>query len=187
MLSLQQTWTDVVGVADFGNYIETGNPFGLARPPHYFLQAMFVHDRRLVIFPSMQEPVYRFCRRRTQTPPILSLLGRQKHPDLGVMFAHRLVGICAILPGPHWGPALMHDIKIMDDERMGGCDRALDAVDRLEEAKAQRQDALALDELDQRGVSAWEAMKLRQGSTVFVGGGSGNSARARSTQRAGTL
>jgi hypothetical protein len=157
-------------VYDFGNYLETANPFGLSRPPVSFLQQMHTYDSALVIFPSMQEAVYRFCRRRTHTPPVLSLQDPKKNPDTVFIFNHRLVPITGIVPGPHWGPALLNDIAQMDMWRVGGADKAADALDRLEEAKRDRQDAVITDEADQRGISAWNALKLREKSTTFVQG-----------------
>jgi hypothetical protein len=156
--------------AAFGNYLVTTNPFGLVTPPSHFLQMLHDYDADLVIFPSMQDGVYRLCRRRSKTPPVLSLQDPRKNPDTVFLFQHRLVPITAILPGPHWGPALLSDITQMDMWRVGGSDKAADALDRLEEQKRDRQDALMLDEADQRGISAYNALKLRQGSTTFVQG-----------------
>lgn len=155
----------------FGNYLETGNPFGLSRPPAFFLQAMRTQDAHLALFPSMEDCVYRLCRRVTVGPPpaVAMALRPDKHPDTAFMGSHRLMGITAIVPFPRWGPMLLDDITQMDMWRCkGGSDGFCNALEKLEEEKAARQDALLIDEAGQRSNSAFEAMKLRQGSTVFL-------------------
>jgi hypothetical protein len=156
---------------DYGNYLESSNPFGLSRPPAFFLDAMRVRDADLVIFPAMEDCVYRLCRRVKHGPPpaMAMALRPDRHPDMAFMARHRLVGITGILPFPHWGPLLLDDLAKMDMWRCkGGSDGFCDALERLEEEKRRRQDLLTTDEAEQRSISAFEALKLRTGSTTFV-------------------
>jgi hypothetical protein len=159
-----------VPVPDFGNYLATANPYGLARPPVFFLRALHTQDPELVLFPSAEEPTYRLCRRVKHGPPpaMQMALRPSKHPDMRVMVRNRLIGVTGILPRPSWGPALLADLARMDLWRMGGADKACDALERLEEEKRQQADAAMSDEAGQRAISAWEALKLRQGSTAYV-------------------
>lgn len=157
---------------DLGNYLESSNPFGLSRPPAFFLLQMFTQDPDLVIFPAMEDCVYRLCRRVKHGPPpaVRVALDPKRHADTAFMAKHGLIGVTAILPFARWGPMLLEDLARMDMWRIGGSDKMADALDRLEEEKRNKLDALTIDEAEQRSISAYEALKLRQGSTTFVQG-----------------
>lgn len=148
------------------NYIETGNPFGLSKPPDSFLRALLTMDPDLVIFPSMTDGVYRLARRARNTPGILRLL--QDQPDKKVLFQHRLVPVTAILPGAWWGPRLLEHLAQCDMWRMGGADKVADRLEEKESRREADRDLASYDEAEQRAVSAWDALKLRQGHTVFL-------------------
>lgn len=153
------------------NYLRTANPFGLADPPVWFLQDLFRLDSDLVLFPSLEDAAYCLARRVKHGPPLaLKLLNPQRHPNAVFCETHRLLAITGILPNPQWGPMLMGDIQAMDMWRVGGSDKFCDSLDRLEEGKRAKLDLLTTDEADQRSISAYEALKLRQGSTTFVRG-----------------
>lgn len=155
---------------DYGNYLESSNPFGLARPPAFFLDMMRLQDADLVIFPAMEDCVYRLCRRiKHGPPPVMRLALRpEKHPDMAFMAKHRLIGVTGILPFPHWGPLLLADLAKMDMWRCGGSDKFCDALERLEEDKRNRLDLVTTDEAEQRSISAYQALKFRDHSTTFV-------------------
>jgi hypothetical protein len=157
------------------NYLSTSNPFGLAGPPAHFLLALERQDPNAVIFPSMEEAVYRFCQRVKRTPGILRLMNPQRHPDTTFMFNNRLIGVCAIVPFANWGPMMLEDLHRMDTYRLckdpnDAGDALADALDRLEEEKRAELDVLATDELGQRGASAWFSTQMRGGHTEFVQG-----------------
>lgn len=168
---------DLAVAVDFGNYLETSNPFGLARPPAHFLAALHRFDADAVLFPSMQEPIYVFARRRRFCPGINRLLGHK--PDLTFCQQHKLLGVTGILPGPHWSPQLLEDLAKVDSYRtrrveVGGQGEAgnamADALDRLEAEKQLALDRQLVDECDARSASAYFGLGLRQGSTTFVQG-----------------
>ena len=152
----------------FANYIETSNPFGLARPPASFLLAMFTMDPALVIYPSQQDACYRLSRRATNTPGILRMM--QDQPDKAVLFKHRLVPVTSILPGPWWGQKLLEHLCQCDIWRAGGADAVTDKLEEQEARKEADRDLASWDEAEQRAVSAWEGLKLRNQQTVFLHG-----------------
>lgn len=152
------------------NYLPTLNPFGLAGPPPFFLKLLKEADPQLVLFPSMEEPVYCLARRVVHGAPLALKLLQTKHPNAHFCCANRLLAIVGVLPDAHWGPLLIADLQKMDMWRAGGSDKFCDSLEKLEEEKRNKQDLLTADEGDQRSVSAWHALKLRQGSTTFVQG-----------------
>jgi len=152
------------------NFLPTANPYGLAAPPAWFLQDLAVFDADLVIFPSLEDAAYCLARRVTKGAPFAVSLLQDKHPNAAFCQQQRLLAITGILPHPHWGPALLADLAQMDMWRAGGSDKYCDALERLEAEKRDKQDLLTTDEADQRSVSAYHAMKLRDGSTTFVRG-----------------
>jgi hypothetical protein len=154
----------------FGNYLPTANPYGLAEPPAWFLKDLYEFDPDLVIFPSMEDAAYCLARRVKHGAPLAVSLLKDKHPNATFCMTHRLLSITGILPGAHWGPLLLGDLQRMDMWRSGGADKHCDALERLEEEKRQKQDLLTVDEAEQRSVSAYAALKLREGSTTFVSG-----------------
>lgn len=154
----------------FGNFLPSANPYGLADPPQWFLKDMYEFDADLVIFPSMEDAAYCLARRVTHGEPLAVTLLKDKHPNAVFCMTYRLLSITGILPGAHWGPALLGDLVQMDMWRSGGSDKHCDALERLEEEKRNKLDLLTTDEADQRGISAWNALKLRNGSTTFVSG-----------------
>lgn len=153
-----------------GNYLSTSNPFGLAEPPMWFLKDLYEFDPALVIFPSLEDAAYCLARRVIHGAPLAVTLLKDKHPNAAFCQTHRLLSITGILPIARWGPPLLADLAQMDMWRSGGADKHVDALERLEEEKANKRDLLTTDEADQRSISAWNALKLREGSTTFVRG-----------------
>jgi hypothetical protein len=153
------------------NWLDTTNPFGLAKPPESWLLLLQQFDDQLVVFPSMQEPAYILARRVTRSPGILRLASPERHPDLRFCWEHRLLGVTGIQPfHTVWNLALIEDLRKMDKWRMGGDDKFADHIERLDAERAARLDAATNDEADQRGSSAWFGKQVRTGSTTFVQG-----------------
>lgn len=77
------------------NFVRTPNRFGLPDPPTWFLLRLFDLDSALVMFKSVEEPVYRLGRRVKRSPALLRVLS--KHPDTKHYVDNKLVPVKSIL------------------------------------------------------------------------------------------
>jgi hypothetical protein len=152
------------------NYLDTRNPFGLAAPPAWFLQALAVFDAELVLFPSTVEPLYRLARRVTKTPGIqkLTTVMPERATDTRLCIQHRLVPVTNLYPQPQWGPHIFAELRRRDLWAHGGADKACDLLEQHEAAQAAALDRAMQDELDRRGTSAYFGLQARLGTRTFV-------------------
>lgn len=77
------------------NYLPDRNRFGLAKPPDWWLRALWEFDSSLVIIPSRAEPIFRICQRR----PLHDLPGAAlvfDHPDALMTRAYLLVPVTSL-------------------------------------------------------------------------------------------
>lgn len=154
------------------NWIRDRNPFGLSKPPEWFLRQLALFDDQLVIVPSRMEYVYRLARRRTLT----ALVPNQRlQPDLdtsnadfALMATYKLVPVTTILPTATWGESIFRWLRERDIWAHGGAAKAADLLDAQDKARRDQQQAKMLDELDQLHSSTYFAYKRRIGETVFV-------------------
>lgn len=149
------------------NFLPTSNPFGLGRPPLFFLEDLHLFDPELVLFPSLTEPVFRVARRVTHTPGIANVL---RQADTKILFDNRLVLVTAILPNglTKWGPKIIHDLAERDVWRYGGPEAVANLLDRWDEERENRLRQRQLDEHGQAAHAAFWSLKLRTGSTVLL-------------------
>lgn len=114
------------------NWIETLNPFGLVRPPDWFLAELAAYDPLLVMFASIEEGVYRLARRVRFTPGLLNVL--RSHPDTKLFVQHRLVPVRSVVPprlGLDWS-RVIPDLAMFDIDRVGGAEKAADRLDQFD-------------------------------------------------------
>lgn len=151
------------------NYIETRNPFGLAKPPDWFLRDLAAQDPELVIYPSMVQPFYRVARRAKRTPGITALntVMGDKAADTKVLIEHKLLPVTDIYPNPHWGPLILNELRARDIWAAGGADKAADRLESQERDREARLDRQMQDELDRRSTSAYFGLQQRLGERVF--------------------
>lgn len=149
-----------------GNYLDTANPFSLARPPASFLRDLFAYDPKLVIFPSRTEPVYRLSRRASQAHPWLTF--QKSHGDAQTCIEHRLSPLKAILPRPQWGQTLINDIAACDVQRVGGGTAAAELLEQQEQLEDRRQRLAQDDECDARSHEAYRGLKAQTGQSVSM-------------------
>lgn len=134
---------------DQRNFIRTLNPFDLPKPPDWFLARLDDYDSELVVFPSIQEPVYRLARRVKHGSAVLSVL--KNHPDTKLFVEHKLVPVKSILSpslGMAWGRVLselpQYDQWLVSENP----DRVvehIDSIDRVREARIQREQEAECD------------------------------------------
>lgn len=151
---------------NYGNYIFTRNPFGLAKPPTYVLRDLFAYDPKIVVFASLAEPVYRFCRRASGVWPWEKFpVG---HADNPITSAHRLIPLKAVLPKPQWGQ-LIPELTNFDVQRVGGGVAASELLDQQDELVARRQQVAQDDECDARSGEAYRGLKAQLGERIHLG------------------
>jgi hypothetical protein len=149
------------------NYLETENPFNLAKPPESFLRDLFAYDDKIVIFPSKKEPVYRFCRRASGNT-FWQRFDRS-HPDSAICLTFRLIPLKAILPSPTWGQTLISQIAACDIQRVGGGQAASELLEQQEELEERRQLVSQNDECDARSAEAYKGLKAQLGERIHLG------------------
>lgn len=157
------------------NWIEGPNPFGLAKPPAFFLVDMATFDPALVIFPSAEQACYRLCRRVRRGAPIrhvgkmrLQTGGVVERFDHKVLVAERLVPVISLLPHPQWGPKILLDLAQADLWRHGGADAVSEQIQASEDAERQKLDASLADDAAQRAHAAWSDYKWKTGQRVDI-------------------
>jgi len=149
------------------NYIETTNPFGLAKPPTFFLRDLFAYDDKLVLFASNKEPVYRLARRAAGTVQWAKL--PPKHPDNPVMLKHKLTPLKAIQGfNPAWGQIIINALASCDVQRVGGGVAAAELLEQQDELEERRLNAAIADEASGLAGEAYRGIKAQLGSTSRI-------------------
>ena len=151
------------------NFIETENPFGLPTPPLFFLEGLLLQDPELVLFPSVEQPVYRVHRKLNRTSSTRWSEGMmQSHPDL--LTAAQLGGPkSSVFSIQHhglldWGKVLL-DICSRDTWRVHDPASVLDTLDELERNTMFRDTE---SEVDQRARDGWALFQARTGARVSL-------------------
>jgi hypothetical protein len=150
------------------NFLETPNPFGLSRPPAWFLREMGLYDPRLRMFISMEIAGYRLVRQTVRSAPIQVFADTTRTPDAVFCSTHGCIPAKTLWPNPTWSPLILHDLAAFDYHRHGGGRKVCDQLDERDRQRRLSLDAAQDDDCDQRSHSAYKAMKLRLGETVFV-------------------
>jgi hypothetical protein len=149
------------------NYIVTANPFALAAPPQWFLQALHAYDPLLVIFPSVKEPLYRMGRRGRYGHGLLRAL--RNVPDSTLFVEHRVWPWKSILPqelGADWN-RILTEIPNYDTQRFGNDPGA--ALDEAEARVELANEQTLSDTLDAMNSDTYATMQLMNGSRVGAG------------------
>ncbi len=172
------------------NYIETGNPFNLARPPAFFLTDLERYDPEIVIFPSLEESVYRVARRKKLSALVFEQvkLAHQmlsRRPDTQVFAQHRLVGIGSLFPSlyTHWGPHLVkelserdsydkHDAKAATVEDIAAAyTKHVDDLDAQDEIRTVRQLREQDEGVEDRAKVGYNHVQYAEGHRIFLNSG----------------
>lgn len=152
------------------NWIPTTNPFSLAEPPAWFLEALSAYDPLLVIFASTHQPVYRLARRtstgRAQLNRVL-----KSYPDSEVFFAHKLWAWKSIEPmqigGTRYGMTwqkLLLEIPEYDQQRFANAGAVADRLDELDQQQEQTNDRRIEGDLDALNHDAYIVASAQAGS-----------------------
>jgi hypothetical protein len=136
-------------MARLPNYIVDANPFKLAGPPDYWLQALWDFDASLVVMPSKMGFFYRIGQRRNPRHDMKMVDDmRKEDADARMMAAHLLVPVTTLLSTANWSqfPIHMEAMRQRMPSRMGGHEefnKRLDAQEAEDELKKQ----IAQDEM----------------------------------------
>ncbi len=148
------------------NWLGQHNPWNLMPPPTWWLLKLWHHDPELRILPGLTQPVYRIARRTAAMQRVRPVLGHDS--ETGRMCREGCMPIVSLRPTCAWNDDLFHWLDASDVWARGGPERFCDQIERAEGARDAQRDRAADDELDQRGVSGYAALKLRTGQTTFV-------------------
>ncbi len=83
------------------NFVANGNPFGLSRPPAWWLEQMWHFDNQLVLFPSQEQPLFRLTRRSRRAPRMGAtklphpLEAARPKPDTQLFMQYGVVPVCS--------------------------------------------------------------------------------------------
>lgn len=152
---------------NFPNFIPTANPFGLATPPAWFLQALLAYDHRLVIFPSTHQPCFQMGRRVGRGMPLSKPL--EHLPDTKVFYDHQVYPwkrvLASSLMGMSW-QRVLRDLPCFDTQKV---EDPVNAPDRLEAEEEAALDKQISDGADQLAADFWRTYNLIEGSRVGYG------------------
>lgn len=148
------------------NYIETLNPFGLARPPRWFLRRLGAYDPDLRIFPSTCKAVYHIGRKGRFGGALAK--PNPKLPDTLVFHQHGIWPWKELLPqsiGFGW-QRVLQDLPEYDTQQFADPAGQLDAVEARAEQALDKQIA---DEAEQRAGAMYRTLGLIEGFRVGSG------------------
>lgn len=169
-------------------WIADRNPFGLSKPPDYFLQRLLDYDNMLVVIPSRQQPLYRLARRVQFTVGIGPIAVLSNEADTAMMATHGIVPVTTIVRfgGTNYWDAetVIQKLRDRDIWAHGGADKVVELMDAAEEADRQRILDSTRDNLRQRAKDGWNSLQARTGSrnkTAYDGNIHAHTRRSRPT------
>lgn len=152
------------------NYYVGPNPFGLDRPPQWWLHELHLFDPQLVVVPSQRQPTFLLARKATRSggEPLHDVRGLTQNPDTVFLNRHRLVRVCEILPGVIWDQRVFRRLAAHDIQRLGGASQVayrLEAMDATRQRTIQRAQE---DEIAARSHAAYRGYKYRIGERMSL-------------------
>jgi hypothetical protein len=145
------------------NWLGDQNPWLMPTPPAWWLRRLWDRDDQLRVLPGLTQPCYRIARVSRVMRAIAPALGNDS--ETGRMCREGVVPVVTLKPGVTWN----HDFFAwLDAGDLWAIPNAPEHVEALEQQAEEKRDAAATDELDQRSVSAHDALKWRTGQQVIV-------------------
>lgn len=149
------------------NWLPTLNRYGLAAPPVPFLLKLWNYDAELRILASSTKRGYLLAR-RTRLPILKSAIGGGDS-DTGRCRRERLLPIVYFRAGIVWNDDVFEWLDARDSWKHTNAYKDVgDCVEEVERAEQDRIQRASDDDGYQRGISAWNALKMRTGQRVFV-------------------
>lgn len=161
------------------NWLDSDNPFSLAKPPDWWLKRLYDFDYMLVMFPSHKMRQYVLARRRSLTAGLgdVAMLDN-KHPDTSFCYRHALLPINMPLrpTGPNpWTEDSIADViaalKRRDIWAHTGGEQTeakvklvTDVVEGAQDAVERKLNRGIWDDFYYKGRDAYRSLKARVGS-----------------------
>ena len=144
------------------------NPFGLAKPPGWFLSEMRAYDDQLVIIPSRQRPLYCVTRRTTATPGLKLAADLLRDSDSAMFAQYGVVPVTTLmrLPWATWSHTFVAELASRDVWRHGGAAEVMTDIERQEVEARRVLDSRISDEAGERAKDAYTAWQLRSGQAT---------------------
>lgn len=140
------------------NYIVDSNPFKLAGPPDYWLQALWDFDQSLVVMPSKMGFFYRIGQRRAPRHDMKMIDDMRKEDADAIMMAnHRLVPVTTLLATANWScfPMHMEMLRQRAPWRMGGHEEVNHRLEQQDTDDEMAKQAKIDEHLTGLGKDAW--------------------------------
>jgi hypothetical protein len=145
-------------MARLPNYIVDENPFKLAGPPDYWLQALWDFDKDLVVLPSKMGFFYRVAIKRPPNHTLQMIEEmRKEDADARMMAVHHVVPVTTLLATANWSQYPMH-MEMMRQRapwRMGGHEEVNKRIEAQEAEDEIRKQAELDAKLDDISKDAW--------------------------------
>ena len=152
------------------NYIAYPNPFGLSRPPQWWLNELWLFDNRLVILPGQKRMTYLLARRaiRSAGERLHDVPGLPQHPDTVLLHQQRCVRVCELAPGLTWDMRIFQKLAAHDIQRLGGPRAVADRLDAMDAKKAETIQRDEDTELTARASDGYKSYKMRIGERLSL-------------------
>lgn len=162
------------------NYLVGVNPFGMERPPQWWLNEMWLFDPQLVLVPGLKRMVFTLARRATRCggEPLHDVRGLSQNPDTIFLNQSRLVRVCEIMVGVTWDMRIFRKLAAHDIQRQGGAAEVANTLDAMDDKARAVIQADQESEIHARSVAGYKAYKTITGERLSL---------ARSKHGRGTL
>lgn len=152
------------------NYLTGPNPFGMSRPPAWWLRELALFDPQLVLVPGQKRKTFVLGRRATRSggESLHTVRGLSQNPDTIFLHQHRLVRVCEIVEGAKWDMRIFAKLAAHDIERLGGAAEVANTLDAMDAAKASGIQKEQEDEIHTRSTAGYHAYKTRIGERLSL-------------------
>lgn len=163
------------------NYIETENPFMLAKPPAWWLRKLADQDTELVVFPSRHRMAYVLARRRHFSNAMVEMDRLDKEMlklsaglDGDVLAHHNLIYVRHMIGDTVRRNHIFQWLRDNDTKAQGGGEAVAKRLEDAEADLAAQKRRVMMDDIDHRARDAWRSYQARTGRrSGFVSNGSG--------------
>lgn len=152
------------------NYLVGPNPFGLSKPPKWWLRELWRFDPQLVLIPGQKRQTFVLARRATRSAGELlhDIPGLPQQPDTVFLHQHQLVRVCEIQIGTIWDMRIFQKLAAHDIRRLGGPSAVADRMDAMDAKRAATIQADEDTELTARASDGYRSYKTRIGERLSL-------------------
>lgn len=170
-----------MSAAHLKNLLRSENPYKLADPPDWWLQALFDQDAELVVFPSRHRMAFILARRRHFSNAMAEMDAMDKASlkmsaglDGDILASHNLIYVRHLIGDTVRRPAIFQWLRDNDLKARGGGEATAKLLEGVEADIALQKRATLLDNIEHRARDAWRSYQARTGRrSGFTPSGSG--------------